>query len=85
MTYFVVTDGDKAITYMCIVGTDAINAMTYLVCADGEDDVVDLDLVADLLSHLVEPQLERVERLTIRHVIDQQRALCVFVELVAHL
>ena len=39
--------------------------MTYLVGADGEDDVVDLDLVADLLSHLVEPQLERLERLTI--------------------
>ena len=59
--------------------------MTYLVGADGEDDVVDLDLVADLLSHLVEPQLERLERLTIRHVIHQQRALRVLVELVAHL
>lgn len=56
-----------------------------LIGADDKHDAVHVGLGTHFLFHLAQPAVEGVEALAQAHVVHQQHALAVLVELVAHL
>jgi len=57
----------------------------HLVCTDNEDNVLHVPMGAQLLLHLGQPRVQRVERLLLPDVVDQDDPLRVLVKLVPHL
>lgn len=60
-------------------------AVAYLVCTDNEDNVVHVPMGAQLLLHLSQPRVQRIKRLLLSNIIDQDDSLCVLVKLIPHL
>lgn len=60
-------------------------ATAHLVRTDDEDNVLHVPVGAQLLLHLSQPRVQRIERLLLSDVVDQDDPLRVLVKLVPHL